>query len=129
MALAASLQKSISKTLSTFGSSITIRTVTNGSYNTATGTFSESTSDNTIKGMVEDIFDGMGGKSTAKNKSDLNALVQSGDKKVTISAADVTTKPTTKDLVIISSVRHQIVDIKTQQAQGTDVSYELFVRN
>ena len=48
----------------------------------------------------------------SKNKSDLNALVQSGDKRVTISAADVTTKPTTKDLVIISSVRHQIVDIK-----------------
>ena len=81
------------------------------------------------KDVVEDIFDGMGGKSTAKNKSDLNALVQSGDKRVTISAADVTTKPTTKDLVIISSVRHQIVDIKTQQAQGTDVSYELYVRN
>ena len=100
MALASSLQRSISKTLSTFGSSVTIRTITNGSYNTATGTYFEGTSDKTIKAMVEDIFDGMVGKSTAKNKSALNALIQSGDKRITISAGDVTTKPTTKDLVI-----------------------------
>ena len=48
MSLANALKKAASKTLSKLGGDVTIRQVTAGSYNTTTGTITESTSDTTI---------------------------------------------------------------------------------
>ena len=53
MGLASSLKKVASKSLVKLGGSVTIRQVTNGSYDTATGTVSESNSDTVVKGLLE----------------------------------------------------------------------------
>jgi biotin synthase-related radical SAM superfamily protein len=41
---------------------------------------------------------------------------------------DVTTKPTTKDKVLISSIVHNIIRVLTKTSGGTDISYTLYLR-
>ena len=91
MSLANALKKAASKTLSKLGGDVTIRQVTAGSYNTTTGAITETTSDTTIKGSLNNV-----------NRSEVNDLIESQDKILTISAGDLTFVPTTKDRVVIS---------------------------
>ena len=100
-----------------FGQDVTIRTITAGSYNTTTGVISESNSDATVKAVLEDV-----------NMREVNELIQAEDKKITISAGDVTTKPTTKDKVVISNILYNIIRVFTKTSGGTDISYTLFLR-
>ena len=93
MGIASSLRKVASKGLSKLGGDVTIRQVTAGSYNTTTGAITETTSDTTIKGSLNNV-----------NRSEVNDLIESQDKILTISAGDLTFVPTTKDRVVISSV-------------------------
>ena len=113
------IQKAIDKVASIqgFGQNVTIRTITAGSYNTTTGVISESNSDATVKAVFEDV-----------NMREVNELIQAEDKKITISAGDVTTKPTTKDKVLISSIVHNIIRVLTKTSGGTDISYTLYLR-
>ena len=96
---------------------VTVRVVTGGTYNTTTGEVNESVSDTAIKGVVSDV-----------NVREANELIQAGDKKLTIAAADVTTAPKTKDRVVISSVVYQVIQVQTEQLNGVDISYDLFLR-
>ena len=102
---ASAVQKAIKNVASIqgFGQDVTIRTITAGSYNTTTGVISESNSDATVKAVFEDV-----------NMREVNELIQAEDKKITISAGDVTTKPTTKDKVLISSIVHNIIRVLTK---------------
>ena len=118
MALAGSLRKTAAKLMSKFGGDATIRTVTTGAYNPVTGTASETTSDVTIKGVLEDV-----------NAREVNDLVQAGDRRLTIAAADVTAAPTTADKVVISSVVHQVVRVTTIEQDNQPITYELILRN
>ena len=102
---------------SVFGGDVTVRILTAGSYNTTTGEIAESASDTAIKGIVSDV--------TLK---EANELVQAGDKNLTISAADVTTAPGTKDQVVISSVVYQIIQVETTELNGVDIVYDLVLR-
>ena len=88
---ASAVQKAIKNVASIqgFGQDVTIRTITAGSYNTTTGVISESNSDATVKAVFEDV-----------NMREVNELIQAEDKKITISAGDVTTKPTTKERLL-----------------------------
>jgi hypothetical protein len=54
--------------------------------------------------------------------------VQAGDKRLTIAAADVTTAPETKDRIVISSVVHQIIEVKTIEQDNTAITHELILR-
>ena len=117
MALAGSLRKTASKLMSKFGGDATIRTVTTGVYNPVTGTASESTSDTTVKGVVEDV--------SAREVGD---LIQAGDRRLTIAAADVTAAPTTADRIIISGVTYQVVRITTIEQDNQPITYELILR-
>ena len=99
------------------GGDVTIRYVTGGTYNTTTGLISESVSDTSIKAHVYDV-----------NVSEANELIQAGDKKLTIAAADVTAAPKTKDRVVISSVVYQVIQVQTEQLNGVDISYDLILR-
>ena len=74
MSLANALKKAASKTLLKLGGDITLRRVTNGIYNPATGTISETISDTTIKGALTNV-----------SRSEVNDLVEAQDKLLIIS--------------------------------------------
>ena len=117
MSLANALKKAASKTLSKLGGDVTIRQVTAGSYNTTTGAITESTSDTTIKGSLNNV-----------NRSEVNDLIESQDKILTISAGDLTFVPTTKDRVVISRVEFKIISVTTNEQNNTPISFELVLR-
>ena len=117
MALAGSLQKTASKLMSKFGGDVTIRVITVGAYNPTTGTASESTTDTTVKGVLEDV-----------NAREVNDLVQAGDRRLTIAAADTSTAPTAADKVVISSVVHQVIRVTTIEQDNQPITYELILR-
>jgi hypothetical protein len=75
-----------------FGGVATIRRVATGSYDPAAGTIAETNTDTTVRGVLEDV-----------NIREVNELVQAGDKRLIIAAADLTTAPTTVDKVLITA--------------------------
>ncbi len=117
MSLANALKKAASKTLSKLGGDVTIRRVSAGSYNTTTGAITETTSDTTIKGSLNNV-----------NRSEVNDLIESQDKILTISAGDLSFVPTTKDRVVISSVEFKIISISVNEQNNTPISFELVLR-
>ena len=117
MALADSLKKVSSKVIAKFGGDVTVRIVSAGAYDTSDGTISETESDTTIKGILEDV-----------NLREVNELVQAGDKRLTVAADDLTTAPETKDRVVISSVVHQIIRVETTEQDNTAITHELILR-
>ena len=117
MSLANALKKAASKTLNKLGGDVTIRQVTAGSYNTTTGAITESTSDTTVKGSLSNV-----------SRSEVNDLIESQDKILTISAGDLTFVPTTKDRVVISNVEFKIIQVTTNEQNNTPVSFDLILR-
>ena len=118
MALVDSLKKVSSKVISKFGGDVTIRYITAGAYNTTTGASAESTSDTAIKGVLEGV-----------TKAEVNDLIQSEDKRLTVSADDLATAPGTKDRVVISSVVYQIIAVNTVEQDNTAITHELILRS
>jgi len=117
MALADSLKKVASKVITKFGGDVTVRIVSAGAYDTSDGTISETESDTTIKGILEDV-----------NLREVNELVQAGDKRLTVAADDLTAAPKTKDRVVIGSVVHQIIRVETTEQDNTAITHELILR-
>jgi len=117
MSIANALKKAASKTLSKLGGDVTIRQVTAGSYNTTTGAITESTSDTTVKGVLSNV-----------SMSEVNDLIESQDKRLTIAAGDLTFAPTTKDRVVISNVEFKIIQVITNEQNNTPVSFDLILR-
>ena len=117
MSLANALKKAASASLKKLGGDVTIRKVTAGAYNTTIGTITESTSDTTIKGVLSNV-----------TRSQVNDLIESQDKQLTISAGDLTFVPTTKDRVVISSVEFKIIQVVINEQNNTPVSFDLILR-
>ena len=117
MALAGSLAKVAATLIGKFGADVTVRFVTAGTYNTTTGTVTESTSDTTEKGIIEGV-----------TSTEDDELIKRTDKRLTVAADDLTTVPAPKDRVVISSVEYQIITVNTQEQEGTAITYELFLR-
>jgi hypothetical protein len=117
MALAGPLRKVASKLMAKFGGEATIRRVTTGAYNTSTGTVSETTTDTVVRGVLEDV-----------NLREVNDLIQAGDKRLLIAAADVANAPTTADEVLISSVVNQVIQVRTIEQDNIAITYELILR-
>jgi hypothetical protein len=117
MALANPLRKVASKLMAKFGGTATIRRITIGAYNPTTGTAAETTSDTELRGVVEDV-----------NVREINDLIQSGDKRLTVAAADVAAVPSTADRVLIGGVTHQIIRVTTIEQDNTAITHELILR-
>tara|TARA_R100000231_G_scaffold46898_1_gene40334 strand:- start:372 stop:722 length:351 start_codon:yes stop_codon:yes gene_type:complete len=96
---------------------ITFRSVSAGSYNTTTGVITETNTDTTIKGVLEDI-----------NLREVNGLIEATDKKIQIAAASLSSTPTTKDKVIVGSVTYSIIRIETNQFANEKLSFVCYLR-
>ena len=117
MSLAQALKKAASASLKKLGDNVTIRQVTAGNYNATTGAITESTSDTTIKGAIREV-----------SRNQVNDLIESQDKLLTISAGDLTFVPTTKDRVVISSVEFKIISVVTNEQNNTPITLEIILR-
>jgi hypothetical protein len=118
MALASPLRKVASKLMARFGGVATIRRVATGSYDPATGTIAETNTDTTVRGVLEDV-----------NIREVNELVQAGDKRLIIAAADAAAVPTTADRVVISGRTLQVIEVRTIEQDNTPITYELILRD
>ena len=118
MVLATPLRKVASKLMAKFGGEATIRRVTVGTYNTTTGTAAETTSDTVIRGVLEDV-----------TLREVNDLIQAGDKRLIIAAADTAAVPTTADRVIISNRTLQVIEVRTIEQDNEPITYELILRD
>ena len=143
MTLANPLRKVASKLMAAFGGDVTIRIVTPSAYNTSTGAIAESVADTAVRGVLEDV----------SVRTD-NELVQAGDKRLIIAALDLGdydylltedsfallyeddtfiyqengTTPTTVDRVVINSISHQVITVRTIEQDNTAITYELILR-
>ena len=61
-------------------------------------------------------------------RSEVNDLVSSQDKRLTISAGDITFTPTTFDRVVISGTEYKVVQISTNEQNNTAISFDIFLR-
>jgi hypothetical protein len=118
MTLAVPLRKVASKLMAKFGGVATLRRVTRGIYNPTTGTVSETTSDTALRGVLEDVA-----------LREVNDLIQSGDKRLIIAAADTAAVPTTADRVIISNRTLQVIEVRTIEQDNEPITYELILRD
>jgi hypothetical protein len=118
MTLAVPLRKVASKLMARFGGEVTIRRVTLGAYSTTTGTAAETTSDTELRGVLEDV-----------NLREVNDLIQAGDKRLIIAAADTAAPPTTADRVIIAGRSLQVIQVRTIEQDNEPITYELILRD
>jgi hypothetical protein len=118
MTLAIPLRKVASKLMARFGGVATLRRITPGVYNPTTGTVSESTSDTALRGVLEDVA-----------LREVNDLIQAGDKRLIVAAADTAAVPTTADRVIISSRSLQVIEVRTIEQDNEPITYELILRD
>jgi hypothetical protein len=117
MTLANPLRKVASRLMAKFGGEVTIRRITVGAYNATTGTASETVAATVVRGVMEDV-----------NVREVNDLIQSGDKRLTVAAADLATPPSTADRVIVGTVTHQIIRVTTIEQDNTPITHELILR-
>ena len=117
MGLASSLQKVADKVIAKFGGEVIIRYVSAGSYNATTGVVGETVSDTEVRGVLEGV-----------SVREVNELIESGDKRLTVAAKELTSAPETKDRVVISSVVHQIISVNTIEQDNEAITYELVLR-
>jgi hypothetical protein len=118
MALATSLRSVASKLMAKLGGEVTIRRVTLGAYNTTTGTAAETTSDTALRGVLEDVA-----------LREVNDLIQAGDKRLIVAAADTAAPPTMADRVIIESRTLQVIEVRTIEQDNEPITYELILRD
>ena len=118
MALAGPLRKVASKLMARFGGEVIIRRVTLGAYDTTTGTAAETTSDTELRGVLEDV-----------NLREVNDLIQAGDKRLIIAAADTAAPPTMADRVIIGGRTLQVIQVRTIEQDNEPITYELILRD
>ena len=117
MGLAKFLRKAASKPINKLGGDITYRRVTTGIYNPTSGSMSEVKADSSIKGVVGQV-----------TRSEVNDLISSQDKKITIAAKDINFSPTTFDRIVISGTEYKIIQINTNEQGNTAISFDIFLR-
>lgn len=118
MSLANPLRKVASKLMARFGGEATIRRVTMGSYNPVTGAAVETTTDTAVQGVLENV-----------TLREVNDLIQAGDKRLIIAAADLASAPTTADRVVIGGRSLQVIEVRTVEQDNTAITYELILRD
>ena len=117
MALATSLRKTASKLMAKFGGEVTFRRITTAAYNPTTGTATPTAATTTVRGVLEDVLE-----------REINDLVKSTDKKLTVAAADLAFEPAISDQVTVASRIMQIVEVRKIEQDNTAIVFEIFLR-
>lgn len=117
MALATSLRKTASKLMLKFGGQVTIRRVTTSAYNPTTGVATPTASETVVRGVLEDVIE-----------REINDLIKSTDKKLTIAAADLGYEPAVSDQVTVSGRIMQVVEVRKIEQDNTPIVFEIFLR-
>lgn len=114
-----SLQDAAAQLIDDVGISATLRKVTEGSYDTDTGTVpGGSTSDLTVQALL-------------LNYSDFqraNTSIDARDRKAVIKAKDLASPPDQQDILIVGSVEFEIISVQEVQEAGSSVIYTCQVR-
>jgi len=116
MGIAKGLKKVSNKTLLRLGGTVTIERVTNNSYDIEEGSVIENITSVSIKGSLENV-----------SNNEVNDLISQDDKKLTISAGAISFTPTTKDKIIISSIKYNIIRVETNEQDNTPIYFDLFL--
>ena len=103
------LRKVSKQLISKFGTAVTVVRRGDATYNVETGTTTESSTNYTIKAVIDDY--------TAK---EITGLVQVGDRRLTIASSALPFEPTTSDQLIFEGITHNI--ISTNAAYSGDLS-------
>ena len=134
MSLANALKRVVSAPLKKLGGDITIKKITAGAY--IAGFDDIAVVDNITSideftgGVIEESIESFSIKGVVSNfsRNEVNDLIESQDKKLTISAGDLSFVPTTKDRVVISSVEFKIIQVITNEQNNTPLSFDLILR-
>ena len=134
MSLANALKRVVSAPLKKLGGDITIKKITAGAY--IAGFDDIAVVDNITSideftgGVIEESIESFSIKGVVSNfsRNEVNDLIESQDKRLTISAGDLSFVPTTKDRVVISNVEFKIVQVITNEQNNTAVSFDLILR-
>lgn len=103
--------------LNEFGQAVTVRNITTGSYDPATGAAAETTSDTAAYGALFDY---------AERYIDGTTII-AGDRRLLLQAEGITT-PTSNSRIIIGSQTWQVIRVKETNPAGTAVLLELQLR-
>ena len=106
--------------LTKFGQDVTLRSVTIGAYDTATGANAITTSDTTVKAAILDFKSRFGIGQTEID------LVQAGDKHCLMQAGTI---PNLQDVVVVGTKIYSVLSIGEVNPAGTPVMYSLHLRN
>tara|TARA_Y100000052_G_C2920587_1_gene68009 strand:- start:141 stop:497 length:357 start_codon:yes stop_codon:yes gene_type:complete len=117
MSLAKVFKKVANIPIMKFGGDVIIRRTTESQYDINEGTVLKNSTDTTVKGLLENVIN-----------SEVNDLISQNDKKLNVSAQDLTFIPTTKDKIIISSIEYKIIQIDTDTVENTNVKYTFYLR-
>lgn len=118
MAIASPLRKVASQLMAKFGGSVSVRRIAIGLYNPTAGTVSQTFTDTNIKGVLEDV-----------SRNEIGDLIQAGDKRLIIAAADILFVPTPADQIVIGARILQILQVRTIEQDNTAITYELILRD
>ena len=107
------LEASSTQLINDIGKDLTLRKVTEGSYDPSNGSVSgQTTADTTVKGMLlnyrDSQFDG--------------ELIQRGDRKIVLRASD-SVVPELQDIVLDGSIEYRIVNVRQIEEANDDVVY------
>ena len=111
------LRKASSNILKAFSGDVVLKKTTTGKYNLSEGSASETITEVSIKGFLEDV-----------TKFEANGLIMQNDKKLTISRGDITFEPTPADTVLVSGISYNVIQVDKDMVEGEDVIYQLYLR-
>lgn len=106
------LRNEVTKLINSVGKTLTLRKVTEGSYDPSTGGISNTTADTTTKGMLLNYMD-------MQFDGD---IIQHGDRKIVLRATDSVT-PEIQDIVLDGSVEYRLIDVRQIEEAGVDIVY------
>lgn len=113
-----SLQDEAGTLIDDMGRAATLRRVTEGSYNPATGASANTTADHAVMVLLLNY----------KDYQRQDGLIQAGDRKAVIKAKDLAVVPDIQDILVVGSDQFRIINVGQVEQSGQDVIYICQVR-